>query len=83
MNPINAGNLQLADVLGDGLIRRQHELLDELVGDVVVNFLDMRRLAVLIEANFDLGKLQVQRTALEALLPEVRSQPLHLFEGCE
>ena len=71
MDPVDARNLQLADVLGDRFVRRQHELLNELVGNIIVDFLDMRRFSVLIEANFDFGKLQVQRTLREALLPEV------------
>ncbi len=64
----------------DGLVRRQHELLDDLVALVVGGEVRAGDLALIAQLDLDLGKVQLQRTTGEAALAEDHGQLEHLAQ---
>ena len=80
VDAVSTRDLELAHVTGNRFVGRQHEFLDELVGDVVVNLLDTDRFALLVEPDLDLGEIQIERAVREPLLAQLRCQPPHLFQ---
>ena len=81
MNPVETGNLRLAQMPGDGFVGDEHEFLDELVRDVIFNLLDAQRLAgFLVQADLDLREVQVEGTVGKPLFPQLGGEPPHLFQ---
>ncbi len=66
VDAVNRRAIQAHQPRGDGFIGQQHAFLDELVGDVVLDFLDAQHPAGVIQANLGFRKVQVQRAGLEA-----------------
>jgi hypothetical protein len=51
---------------GHGFVGEEHVFLDQLMRDVVLDLLDARDAALFVEADFGFGKIQRERTVLEA-----------------
>ena len=64
------GVLALTDVLGDGPIREQHQLLDQPVRLLALLADDLDRHAFVVEDDLDLGRVEVDRALPLALLGE-------------
>ena len=74
VDAIDRGNPQPFDLLGHGFIGRQHAFLDELVGDVVLDLLQADRTALLIEPDFDLGEIEIERPLVKPFFAKQRGQ---------
>src|SRR3989338_3228808 len=68
-------------VLCYGLIRREHEFLDDLMGDVPLSNNDVYGLT--LEVNDDLGfrEVKIDTAALCPFCPEFKTELLHEMEG--
>ena len=62
------------DLAGDDFVRREHEFLDELVGDIVLDLLEPDGMALVIQPDLDLRKIEIERAGLETVLPQKRGQ---------
>ena len=60
MDPIERGPLPLHQPTGHGLVGEEHELLDELVGLVVVEDVDASDAAALIESDLRLREVELE-----------------------
>ncbi len=69
------------EVRRHGLIRGQHELLDETVRDVARRARHARHLAEFVEFEQRLGKIEVDRPPAGALAVQDRGQLLHGLEA--
>ena len=69
-----AGTSAMLDFSGDDFIRREHAFLDELVRNVVLDFFQPRRPALIIEPDFHLGEIEIERTGGETILAQQRGQ---------
>ena len=83
----HVGHGGLVEGLGHALVGHEHELLDELVGRVVLDHLGAVRPAVLVHVDLDLLHVEVQRPLAEAFgaelgghRPQVGDHPAHLVE---
>lgn len=80
------GDFPTAKLGGDGLVGEEHELLDELMGHVVFDLLDLLRNALGVAAHLDLGKVQFERALGETprakfrrKFPQVADQSRNFF----
>ena len=72
MDPVDVGLALPLEVACHQFIGQEHQLLDELVGDVVLHFLELDWPAVLIEPDLHFWHLQVERPGGKAFFPEHR-----------
>ena len=54
----------------DQLVGEKHQLLDELVGDVVLDQFELHGVTLLVEPDLNLGHLEIECPGREALLPQ-------------
>ncbi len=80
MDAAEEADVPLAEVLGDGLVGREHELLDDLVALVVGCQVGADDLALVPQIDLDLGHDQFQRPAAEPSLAEDHRQFEHPLE---
>ena len=69
---MDAVNVRLALILEVAcylLVGQQHELLDELVGDIVLNKFKLHGMALLIQPDLHFGHLKVESSGGEAPFP--------------
>ena len=67
MDAENGWDAGLLEMRGDRLIGRQHELLNQPVGDVAGAALDAGHFAELVKFNQRLGHVKIDGAALDAL----------------
>src|SRR5690606_34784962 len=77
MDAIEEWHLQPVEVLSYGLIRSEHELLDDHLGNRTLALNDICRLAVLVDENLRLCEVEVNRAAIHPLLAQTQRQALH------
>ena len=70
-------DLGVGQVRGDGLVGREHELLDDLMAHVVRGQVSADDLALIAQVDLDLGHVQFQRPPLEPSLPQEHGQFEH------
>src|SRR5213083_1019715 len=70
VNTVDGRNCAILEFACDSLICRQHELLDKLVRFVVLNALESYRMALFIDPDLDLWKVEVERTMLKPFPPQ-------------
>ena len=63
-----------------GLVGQEHVFLNQLVGDIVLDCLDAQEAALLVEADFGVGKIQVERAGLEAGAADLLGQRMSLLQ---
>ena len=66
MHPANMGDFRLVEVLGNGLIRQQHELFNQLMRLIVFNHDRAISPAIFITINLNFLHLEVERSSAEA-----------------
>jgi len=71
---------RLVQDFGDGLIRREHELLDDLMALRVLDDMGARHAAILVEIDLDLLHRQFERPAAEPSGPQDHRQLVHPAE---
>ena len=71
------------EIAGDALVGRQHELLDDAVGDVALRARDAGHQAVLVELDHRLGQIEVDGAAAHALAVEDQRQLAHQLEDVD
>ena len=67
VHAVHERQVLLIHVLGDGLIRREHALLDDGLGERALALDEGDRVALLVELDFDLGDVEVDGAAAVAL----------------
>ena len=72
VDAINGWNEPVLQLARDGFIRREHELLDQLMGLVVLDPLELDRLALRVEPHFHFRKIEIERALLETVLAQER-----------
>ncbi len=77
VDTVDGSNTFLLEVGGDGFIGREHELLDEAMGEEALGAGDAFHQAVLVEFDERLGKIEVDGAAALALLVEDLGELLH------
>ncbi len=80
MDPVEAGKVQAGNVTGDRFVGGQHELLDQLMRDVILNLLDRNRASILAEADLGFREIKIQGSLLEPLPAKGGRQLPHLFQ---
>ncbi len=73
-------NLLPEEILGDGFVRREHEVLDQHVGFVSLVGVDVGDVALCIQDDLRLREVEVDATTLVAALPEELRQLVHALE---
>ena len=68
------------DVGRDGLVGQQHELFDQLVRDVPLRLDDRFHLAGIVDDDFRLGQVEIDRAAALAASVQNVKQLLHQLE---
>src|SRR3989304_2666734 len=81
MNAEDKGELFTPHVLCHGLICREHEFLDDLMGDVPLCNNDVYGLT--LEVNDDLGfrEVKINAAAFRSFCPELKTELLHEMKG--
>src|SRR3990172_1913245 len=81
MNAEDKGEIFTPHVLCHGLIRREHEFLDDLMGNVPLRDNDVNGLT--LEVNDDLGfrEVKIDTASLCPFCPEFKTELLHEMEG--
>src|SRR3990172_1054778 len=81
MNAEDEGELFTPHVLCYGLIRREHEFLDDLMGDVPLSNNDVYGLT--LEVNDDLGfrEVKIDTASLRPFCPKLKTEHLHEMKG--
>ena len=77
VDAVDGSNALVFEVGGHGFIGREHELLDQAMGEEPLGAGDAFHQAVLVELDERLGKIEVDGAAALALLVEDLSQLLH------
>ena len=72
VNAVDVGLLAAFEVACDQFVGQQHQLLDELVGDVILDEFELGRPALLVQPDLDLRHLEIESAGGEAFLPEGR-----------
>ena len=86
VHAVERGTVARREQLRDGLVRADHELLDERVGVRLALPLRVGDAAAAVELEHDLGRLDAQRAAREAGAPQLAralveaAQRLHVLE---
>ena len=65
VDPVDRGTIQGHEAGRDGFVGQEHELLDQLMGDVVVMPFDAQHPALVIQPDFGFRKIHFQRTGRE------------------
>ena len=73
-------NLLPEEVLGDGFIGREHEVLDQHMGFVSLVWVNVGDMALCIEDDLRLREVEVDAATLVAALPEELRQLVHALE---
>jgi hypothetical protein len=77
VDPVHGGQRPGGEVPGHRLVRREHELLDDAVGDVALALLQPHRPVLLVEDDPGLGQVEVDGAALGAGDDHPARQLLH------
>jgi len=80
VDPVQERHLQPIEMLRHRLVRRQHELLDDHLGDRALALHDIDRLAVLVDDDLRLLEVEVDGAALHPLVAQLQRQLLHQLE---
>src|SRR5579863_7853371 len=80
MDAVEKGKLHFTDMFGDGLVRRQHELLNDPVRNTALLFDDVDRFSLEIEDDLRFGQIEVKAPPLQAASVQLDSQLLHRLE---
>src|ERR1035437_8957316 len=81
VNPVDGGDAGLLQVSGDALVGRQHELLDDAVGDIARRARDAGHGAQFVELDERFRQVEIDGAAAHALLVEHQRQLLHQLEA--
>ena len=74
MNTVDRRNGALFQFPRDRFIRGQHTFLDQLVRFVILDTLQLDRLAVLVQAHLYFWKIEIERAVFESFPPQQRRQ---------
>ena len=77
MDAAQERHVEAGEVLGDRLVGRQHELLDDLMADVVLAEVGAGDAALLVVLQLRLRHVQFQRAALQPPLAQDHRQVAH------
>ena len=66
MHAIDRRDRSVPQLARNRFVGREHEFFDQLMRFIVLDPLEPRRLAVSIDINFDLWKIEIERAVLEA-----------------
>ena len=80
VNAIERRTIQAHQPGGHGFVGEQHALFDKLVGNVVLHLLHPQHPALIIEADFGFGEVEVQRAGLESRAPDFLGQGIGVME---
>ena len=83
VNAIERGDALVFQIAGDALVGRQHELLDDAVGDVALRARDALHQAVLVELDDRLGQIEIDGAAAHALAVQDHRQLAHQLEDID
>ncbi len=85
MDAVDGGAFQVEQAGGYGFVREEHEFLDQLMRNVVLDFFDTGNRTVFVETNFHFGKVEREGAGLEAAgsngLSETMGAVKHLLNG--
>ena len=85
VDAVDGGLLPRHEAGGDSFIGEEHEFLDELMGNVVLDLLDAKDAALFIEADFAFGEIEFESASLKAsaadFLGEIVGLVEHGFDG--
>ena len=81
VNAVDGGDAGMLQVRRHALVGRQHELLDEAVGDVARRARDAGHGAQFVELDERLGQVEIDGAAAHALAVEDQRQFLHQLEA--
>ena len=80
VDAVEAGDAVRLEMVRDGFVGREHELLDDAVGDVALGAGDGLHQSEVVEFDDGLGQIEVDRSAALALAIENLLQVAHEFE---
>ena len=80
MNAVERRDAFVLEVLSNGLVSRQHELLDQAMSNVALGAHDAAHQAELVKFNYRLGQVEVDGSAALALTVENHRQLAHQLE---
>lgn len=85
VDAVNGRDARLDEAAGDGLVGKEHVLLDELVGFVVFDLLDPFHATLVIEADLHFREIQGEGSFAKATLAQALGQAVgvveHVFDG--
>src|ERR1035437_2081550 len=81
VNPVDGGDAGMFQVSGDALVGRQHELLDDAVGDIARRARDAGHGAQFVELDERFRQVEIDGAPAHALLVEHQREFLHQLEA--
>ena len=80
VDAVERGDAFIFQIVGDALVRREHEFFDQAVGDIALGSRDALHHSEFVELDDGFGEIEIDRSAALALAVQDHRQIAHAFE---